>query len=143
MSASVTDREEVYKKVKECIIDAVGVDDSDIKPDSQIVNDLGADSLDLVALLYQLETSFNVSLQRGAIINKIKQRLPEGNFLDSEGYISPKGKEMIREELPELATCQFMENMPFEAILTYFTVDVFVNLILRALKEQNTDEVVK
>jgi hypothetical protein len=44
---------------------------------------------------------------------------------------------MIKEELPELSSCVFMEKMPFEAILTYFTVEVFVNLIIRAKTDQN------
>jgi hypothetical protein len=43
---------------------------------------------------------------------------------------------MIREEIPELASCVFMEKMPFESVLTYFTVEVFVNLIIRSLERQ-------
>jgi acyl carrier protein len=137
VSEQSIDRESVIQKVKECVVEAVGVNISDIKLDSQVVNDLGADSLDLVALLYQLETSFNISLQRGAIISRIKNRMPEDEFIDSDGYVSSKGKMMIKEELPELSSCVFMEKMPFEAILTYFTVEVFVNLIIRAITDQN------
>jgi acyl carrier protein len=132
--------DDILHKVKECIVDAVGVSYSEIDLHSQIVNDLGADSLDLVELVYQIETKFGISLQRGAIMERIKSVMPEEEFLDEEGFITPRGKEMIRKEVPELGALTFAEKMTFNAVVSYFTVEIFVNLIARALAVKGAPE---
>ena len=123
----------VLHAVKQCIVDAVGVSYDEITLHSQIVNDLGADSLDLVELVYLIETRFKISLQRGAIMKRIQSVMPEDEFLDNEGFVTAAGKAMIRRELPELAAVQFAEKMPFNTVVYYFTVEIFVNLIARAI----------
>jgi len=49
-------------KVKEIIIDKLGVDESQITPEASFTNDLGADSLDIVELVMGFETEFNISI---------------------------------------------------------------------------------
>lgn len=122
-------REEIIEIVKESIVDSVGVNIEEIKLQSQLVNDLGADSLDLVALIYQLETKLGISMQRGAIMERIRTVIPEEEFITEEGFVSDKGKEVIRKELPELSHIVFPEQMNFQSIVTYFTVETFVKLI--------------
>lgn len=132
-------RDEVIKAVKECIVDAVGVREEEIELSSQLVNDLGADSLDLVELIYLLETKFNISLQRGAIMERIRTVMPEEEFITEEGYISEKGREVIRRELPELSHVEFAPDMNFQSIIAYFTVEIFVNLIDRSLQSKEAE----
>jgi acyl carrier protein len=132
--------EEILRTVKQCIVDAVGVSHDEINLHSQLVNDLGADSLDLVELVYLIETRFDISLQRGAIMKRIQSVMPEDEFLDSEGFVTDAGKAMIRRELPELAAVQFAGKMPFNTVVYYFTVEIFVNLIARALDAKAATE---
>ncbi len=49
-------------KVKEIIIDKLGVDESQITPEASFTNDLGADSLDIVELVMGFESEFNISI---------------------------------------------------------------------------------
>jgi acyl carrier protein len=53
---------DVEAKVKEIIMDKLGVDDSQIKPEASFTNDLGADSLDIVELVMGFESAFNISI---------------------------------------------------------------------------------
>lgn len=48
----------VYERVKKIIVEQLGVDESEIKPNSSFVDDLNADSLDLVELIMALEEHF-------------------------------------------------------------------------------------
>ncbi len=133
--------DEVLEKVKECIVDAVGVNYEEIELGSQLVNDLGADSLDLVDLMYQLETHFDISLQRGVVMKRIEKIIPAEEFIDEgSGTISSAGIEIIKREIPELANVEFEENLKFPKLVTYFTVEIFVNLIKRALEERDLEE---
>lgn len=53
---------EIATKVKAIIVDKLGVDEKDVTPEASFTNDLGADSLDTVELIMELEKEFNVSI---------------------------------------------------------------------------------
>ncbi|NOZ07950.1 MAG: acyl carrier protein [FCB group bacterium] len=53
---------EQFDKVKEVIIDKLGVEDSKITMDAKFIDDLGADSLDTVELIMQFEEEFNIEI---------------------------------------------------------------------------------
>ena len=50
----------VYEKLKELLVEQLGVDEGDITPDTDIMEDLGADSLDVAELIAMLEDEFNI-----------------------------------------------------------------------------------
>ena len=53
---------EIEAKVKEIIVDKLGVDEADVTPEASFTNDLGADSLDTVELIMEFEKQFNVTI---------------------------------------------------------------------------------
>ena len=53
---------EIESKVKAIIVDKLGVDEADVKPEASFTNDLGADSLDTVELIMEFEKSFNITI---------------------------------------------------------------------------------
>ncbi|MFA5668989.1 MAG: acyl carrier protein [Balneolaceae bacterium] len=54
--------QDVESKVKEIIIDKLGVDESEVTADANFTNDLGADSLDTVELIMEFEKDFDLSI---------------------------------------------------------------------------------
>jgi acyl carrier protein len=54
--------EEILVKVKAVIVDQLNVDAADVSPESAFVDDLGADSLDIVELVMALEEEFGTSI---------------------------------------------------------------------------------
>ena len=53
---------EIEAKVKDIIVDKLGVDEADVKPEASFTNDLGADSLDTVELIMEFEKVFGISI---------------------------------------------------------------------------------
>lgn len=53
---------ENFDKLKEILVDVLGVKEEDIKPESKFVDDLGADSLDLVELIMSFEDKFSIEI---------------------------------------------------------------------------------
>ena len=53
---------EIESKVKAIIVDKLGVDEADVKPEASFTNDLGADSLDTVELIMEFEKVFDVTI---------------------------------------------------------------------------------
>jgi acyl carrier protein len=52
----------VEEKVKEIIVDQLGVDEKQVNPEASFIDDLGADSLDTVELVMALEEEFDVEI---------------------------------------------------------------------------------
>ncbi len=52
----------MFEKVQAMLADALGLSASEIKPESRIIEDLGADSLDVVELLSRLEDEYGVTI---------------------------------------------------------------------------------
>ena len=53
---------EIADRVKTIIVDKLGVDEADVKPEASFTNDLGADSLDTVELIMEFEKEFGISI---------------------------------------------------------------------------------
>ncbi|KOF03087.1 acyl carrier protein [Roseivirga ehrenbergii] len=53
---------DIASKVKDIIIDKLGVEESEVTPEASFTNDLGADSLDTVELIMEFEKEFNISI---------------------------------------------------------------------------------
>jgi acyl carrier protein len=53
---------EVFERLKKLIVDQLGVDEADVVPGASFVDDLNADSLDLVELIMSLEEEFKLQI---------------------------------------------------------------------------------
>ncbi|GHB68190.1 acyl carrier protein [Persicitalea jodogahamensis] len=53
---------EIAEKVKQIIVEKLGVEESEVTTDASFTNDLGADSLDTVELIMEFEKEFNISI---------------------------------------------------------------------------------
>ncbi|TXB63295.1 acyl carrier protein [Phaeodactylibacter luteus] len=52
----------IAERVKKIIVDKLGVDESEVNPDANFTNDLGADSLDTVELIMEFEKEFDIAI---------------------------------------------------------------------------------
>jgi acyl carrier protein len=55
-------REEIHERVKEVLVEQLGIDESQITPEASFQEDLDADSLDLVELIMELEDQFGIKI---------------------------------------------------------------------------------
>ncbi|MGC8489573.1 MAG: acyl carrier protein [Clostridia bacterium] len=58
----MADKDAVFDKVKEIIVDQLGVEEDEVTPQAHFIEDLGADSLDIVELVMALEEEFGLEI---------------------------------------------------------------------------------
>lgn len=63
--------QEIYEQIKAIIVDRLGVDEEKINYDTNFQNDLGADSLDIVELVMEMEDAFNEEIS-----DEVAERIP-------------------------------------------------------------------
>lgn len=56
------DKDEIFGKLKELIVELLEIDEAEIKPESSFMDDFGADSLDIIELLTAVEEAFKVEI---------------------------------------------------------------------------------
>ena len=61
------EEKEIYEKVKEAIVEALGVEPEEVEPNSVLFDDLGAESLDLLDIVFRVEKTFSIKVPRGGI----------------------------------------------------------------------------
>ncbi len=61
-TTDTTEISETFKKVKEIVVEQLGVEDEKVMPTANFANDLGADSLDTVELIMALEEEFDIEI---------------------------------------------------------------------------------
>ena len=74
----------ILEKVKQIIADELGIELEEIKLESDLAEDLGADSLDAIELIMEIESQFDVAIADNEA-TKIKQVSDIVNFLEGQG----------------------------------------------------------
>src|SRR3989441_6953071 len=82
-------REEIYTKVSATLVEALNVDEEEIKPTSTLQGDLGAESIDFLDIVFRLEREFGIKIPRGELLPE-SILSGEPDFVQ-DGKITPKG----------------------------------------------------
>ena len=77
---SQQDVDAVFPKVADTIADALGCDLDEVKRDASLINDLGAESIDFLDLVFRLERAFKIKIPRGKIVEDSRGTLSEAEF---------------------------------------------------------------
>lgn len=121
----------VEDKLKEILLPILGIESIDeIESDSALVNDLGAESIDFVEILYMIETELGVKVQAEEII---MTRYGQTDSIEEEGVISKEIAEMLNRDFK---TDRFKEGQTVRELFENFTVGNFAQIIEEKLKEQ-------
>jgi acyl carrier protein len=79
----------VFERIKKIVVDQLGVDEAEVVPSASFVDDLGADSLDLVELIMALEEEFSESGQKVEIPDEDAEKI--ATIQDAIDYIKDHG----------------------------------------------------
>jgi acyl carrier protein len=130
----------VYPKVREIIADVLVIDEDEVSLNSRLINDLGAESIDFLDLVFQLEKEFKIKIPRGQLEKNARGDLAEDEF-EKGGSLTPAGLEALKNYLSEVPADQFKANMKVNEIPLLFTVETFCKLVVAAVNQQNAETV--
>src|SRR3954468_12168379 len=113
-------QEEIYSKVSATLVEALNVDEDEVKPTSTLQGDLGAESIDFLDIVFRLEREFAIKIPRGELFpESIFQGDPE---YVQNGRVTEKGLEELRARMPFADLSDFEKNPEVTRLSDLFTV---------------------
>lgn len=131
--------ESVYPKVRDIIADVLVIDESEVALNSRLIADLGAESIDFLDLVFQLEKEYSIKIPRGQLEKNARGDLTEEEF-EKGGVLTAKGLVALKSYLNEVPQEYFKDNMKVNEIPMLFTVETFCKLIVAAVDAQSMSE---
>jgi acyl carrier protein len=121
----------IYPQVAEIVADALGVSPGRIRPDVSLIEELDAESIDFLDLVFRLERTYDVKIPRGQIVADARGDLPETEF-EQKGLLTEAGLQRLREFLCEVPPDRFRSPMRAADIPRLFTPETFCKVVVRA-----------
>lgn len=119
---------EVGDAVRAIIADALGRPAADVQLTSNLMADLGAESLDFLDIVFRLEREFGIQITRGEMERAARGDMTADEFAPG-GVVSERGLARLRELMPEAAD-RIQPGLRASTILTLFTVATFARMVI-------------
>lgn len=119
-------RDELYAKIQNVLSDALGVDDDEVVPQATLQGDLGAESIDFLDIVFQLEKEFSIKIPKGELFPDGVVNNPD--LVDGD-RITPLGLEKLKAAIPHADFSTFEAQPLVSKMSDLFTVDTIVNYV--------------
>lgn len=124
-------QEQVFEKVQEVLVDALGVDDDEVVGDATLTGDLGAESIDFLDIVFRLEKAFGIKINQGELFPDNVLQDPE---YVQDGKVTDKGLEELKQRMPHADFSNFEDDPDVNKVGEIFTVDAVVKFVQSKLE---------
>lgn len=119
---------DIENTVRAIVAESLAMQVDQVLPTVSLIDELGAESLDFLDIVFKLERAYDIQITRGEL-----ERAARGDMSDDEfapgGVISEAGLARLRELMPE-AAAKIRPGLHPGQILSLFTVQTFVHLVV-------------
>jgi len=128
---------EIYERVTSVLAEALVVEQDAITPTAALKRDLGADSLDLLEVMFRLEHEFGIEIPRGELFPD--STLRRGPDLVQDGKLTDKGVAELRSRLPFADLSSLQDDRRLSAITDLFTVGLVAAYVAWKLDSRDSE----
>lgn len=120
-------RDEVFKKVQEVLVEALGVDDDEVTEQSTLMGDLGAESIDFLDIVFRLEKAFGIKIPREELF-PVEALMSNTDYV-KDGKLTAAGLAELKAKMPHTNLANFEKDPDINKIGDLFTVSSIVNFV--------------
>jgi acyl carrier protein len=122
-------RSEIDGAVKEALVGALGVGEDEVTPEATLLGDLGAESIDLLDILFRLERKVGVKIQAADLAAHVQGGIPDAEFGDASGKITAKGMAQLKKVMPQIDDQALAGKLEAEKVMSLFTVANLTDMV--------------
>ena len=126
----MVDKSQVYGKIKECLVEALGVEEAEIVPGARIMDDLGAESIDFLDIVFRLEKAFGIKIPRGGLF---PENILSNDQFVKDGKVTARGIEELRKRMPCANLASFEKDPRVSNFSNLFTVEMINRYVVSML----------
>ena len=130
--------QEIFERLIPLIREVTGVREEQIKMESGLMQDLGAESVDLLDFSFLIEETFGITIEADEFERKASKRLNSDEY-EKDGVLTDEALEELRKALPEVSAECFKAGLKKIEVPGVLNVAVFVHLIQRKLAEKSRE----
>jgi acyl carrier protein len=112
-------KDEVYQKIQEALVEALGVDDDEVTPEATMVGDLGAESIDFLDIVFRLEKAFEIEIPRAELFPE--DILTNDQYVE-DGKVTAVGIAELKKRMPFADLTKFEANPAIQEFGNLLTV---------------------
>ncbi len=122
--------DEIYDKVREALVDALGVEDDEVTPTATLQGDLDAESIDFLDIVFRLEKAFDIKIERGELFPE--DILTNADYVQ-DGKVNAEGIAKLRERMPFADLTKFEAEPVVQNLGQQLTVKDMCNFVAHKL----------
>lgn len=120
---------DVDSAVKEAVVEALALDDDEVTPEATLMEDLGAESIDLLDILFRIEKSTGVKIEASDLGDYIQGGISDDEFSDDDQIISAIGAAQLCKVMPQTDPADIEGKLKADEVMTLFTVENLVQMV--------------
>lgn len=121
--------------MQEAISDSCGIEKEEIKGHSSLFNDLNIDSIDMVDILYTLESEYDIELKVSDINKEAIQELGDEPF-EIDNIITEKGLQALKRKIPDIPKEGLQYGISVHEVIRMISVKMLCNMVEIKLLEK-------
>ena len=125
-------QEQIFVKVREALVDALGVDDEEVTPEATLRGDLGAESIDFLDMVFRLEKAFDIKIERGELI---PMDLLENTEYVNDGKVNAAGIAQLKQRMSFADLSKFEADPNVQNLGDQLSVQDMVNFVEYKLRK--------
>lgn len=126
------EREELFRSVRHCLAESLARPLEEIQLHSSLLKDLEAGSLDLIDIIFTLESLFQVKLKESEIDQLIRADFTKN--LTPEGFLAPQDVQQLAQWMPLLQAEPDFTKIAPNTVFSYMTVESILLILERRLQ---------
>ncbi|MCX8070558.1 MAG: phosphopantetheine-binding protein [Thermodesulfovibrionales bacterium] len=125
--------EQVLEETKKAVAETLNIDLQKVTPESSLIKDLGAESLDFLDINYRLEQKFGIKMARQFILEHVEELYGEGSAIDDTGKLTEKAIELLKIRLGDKAK-DLKHGIYIDEVTSLITVSSLAQGVMEILK---------
>lgn len=122
----------ILARVTTVLVQSLGVDEDDVTAAASLLGDLGAESIDLLDIVFRLEREFGIAIPRGELF--IEPAPPGEAKYTRDGRVTAEGLADLRARMPYADLSGLERDRRLDDVIDLFTVDLLVRYVAWKLK---------
>lgn len=139
VSGQTFNREEIFDGVRDCLVEALAIEPEEVSEDALLVQDLGLASIDMLDLLFGLNTRFNTYIRPQEVQSHLLGGMSQEEFLNADRTLSDKGYQRVAELVPGFDRSTLTEELTDADLFEFFRVKHVIDIVEQKLADKAND----